>query len=338
MSFVGLDETTLGVYTCQTHLQMRLFHAVGRQGLRMDEKVEEDGHREAAIAEQRASATAPRGHTHALLETIESQLNAATLSQVKTGFLLPFSSARFLFRNTRLVPFVIMPALINLVLFGIAAFLLVGNIGGLVDWIWAKPVLEGFWSYILVGLWYLMYVVAVVVALLLSYALVLLAGGLVASPFNDVLSERTERILTGVEEMPATGRSFVADILRSAVSSGSIALVYAIIMVPILLLNLIPVAGSAIATVLGGAVSAFFLALEYTDPVLERYDFGVRDKFSMIRERLPLTGSFGLGTSLLLWIPLLNFLCMPIAVIGGTALGIALKDEPDDAPNQLDDG
>lgn len=276
--------------------------------------------------------------THPLLESIDDALGADRLGQLKTGFFLPFKSARFLVRNTELIPFVVMPALINIVLFGIAAFFLVGNIGEVVDWLWTKPVTDGFLSYVLLVVWYVVYVLALLLAVLLSYALVLVTGGLVASPFNDFLSERTERILTGVEQFPESDESVAGQILRSAVSSGSIALTYAVIMVPILLLNLIPGIGNAAATILGGAVSAFFLALEYTDPVLERYRFRVRDKFGMIRSHLALTGSFGLGTSLLLWIPLLNFLCMPIAVIGGTALGIALKDEPDDASELLGDG
>jgi CysZ protein len=269
-----------------------------------------------------------RPQTHPMLADIEAGLNAERWTQFKTGFSLPFKSARFLLRNTELIPFVIVPALINIVLFGIAAFFLVGNIGEVVDWLWTKPVTDGLLSYLLLVVWYVVYVLAILVAVLLSYAVVLLTGGLIASPFNDFLSERTERVLTGIEEFPEPEGGVVAQGLRSVVSSGSIALTYAVIMVPILLLNVIPGIGNAAATILGGGVSAFFLALEYTDPVLERYRFGVRDKFGMIKSHLALTGSFGLGTSLLLWIPLLNFICMPIAVIGGTSLGIALKDEP----------
>jgi CysZ protein len=273
-----------------------------------------------------------RPATHPLLAEVEADLGAERFTQFKTGFFLPFKSARFLGRNTELIPFVIIPALINIVLFGVAAYFLVGNIGEVVDWLWTKPIGEGFLSYLLLAIWYVVYVVALLVAILLSYAFVLVTGGLVASPFNDLLSERTERILTGVDEFPEPAGGVAAQILRSAISSGSIALTYALLMAPILLLNLIPGVGNAAATILGGAVSAFFLALEFTDPVLERYHFSVRDKFGMIRSHLPLTGSFGFGTSLLLWIPLLNFLCMPIAVIGGTSLAVALKDA-DDAPH-----
>lgn len=286
-----------------------------------------EGTKESSTSNDVGAPTAPRAKTDPLLEDLESAIGAERFTQFKAGFFLPFRSARFLVRHTELIPFVIMPALINIVLFGLAAFFFVGNIGDVVDWLWTKPIIDGFLSYVLLGLWYVVYVLAILVALLLSYAVVLVTGGLVASPFNDILSERTERILTGVDEFPEPQESLLAQIARSALSSGSIALAYAFIMVPILLLNLIPGIGNAAATILGGIVSAFFLALEYTDPVLERYRFRVRDKFGMIRARLPLTGSFGLGTSLMLWIPLLNFLCMPIAVIGGTSLGIALKDE-----------
>ena len=263
---------------------------------------------------------------HELLEDLFDARKASKTRQFSQGVLLPFRSARFLSQNKKLVPFVIVPALINLVLFSISAYLMVTHAGSLLDWLWTKPVVDGIVGYLLVALWYVAYVITLALAIVVAYVVVLVVGGVLASPFHDFLSEHTERILRGVDELADSDESMVAGLIRSAISSGFIGLTYATIMAPIILLNLIPIAGSIASTILGTCVSAFFLALEYTDPTLERHHVRLKDKFGLIWQNLSLTGSFGLGCALLLWVPLLNFLCMPIAVIGGTAMGIVLED------------
>lgn len=264
---------------------------------------------------------------HDLMNDLQQAHRGSTPRKVLGGLFLPFRAAKFLTQHKKLIPYVIIPALINVVLFALSFYLLVTHAGDLVDWLWEKPVVDGTLGYLLLALWYVVYVLSLLVAVVLSYVVVLVAGGIVASPFNDVLSEHTERILRGVDELPHNDEALIAGLLRSVVSSTFIALLYAAVMIPVLLLNLIPGAGNAASTVLSACVSAFFVSLEYTDPTLERHRVPLKRKFGLIWSNLPLTGAFGLGTSLLLWVPLMNFICMPIAVIGGTALGIVLEEE-----------
>ena len=215
-------------------------------------------------------------------------------------------------------PLVLLPALVNLGLFALAAFLVVSQADAVTGWLWSRP--DG----LLVVFWYVFYVFVVGLGLVLSYILVLLVGGVVASPFNDMLSERTEQLLTGSSSRPGEKASFVR-MLRSVGSTAFITLLYGALLLPILLLNLLPGLGSAVATLLGGTVGAFFVALEYTDVTFERHGYGLRRKVHLLRTCPVLAGGFGAGTSLLLWVPLLNFLCMPIAVVAGTALALRLS-------------
>ncbi|MFP4599586.1 MAG: EI24 domain-containing protein [Persicimonas sp.] len=265
---------------------------------------------------------------HPLLQQLYDAHERSRLGQFTYGLSLPFRAAKFLVQNAQLVPFVIIPAMINIVLFGLSAFLLVTNAGDLVEWLWQKPIVDAMIDYLWVGLWYVAYTLAILLAFVLSYVFVLVAGGIVASPFHDLLSEHTERILCGVDELPEDNEPFFPGMLRSIGSSAVIGLLYAVLITPILLLNLIPFAGSAAATVLGSCVSAYFVGLEYSDPTLQRHGVPLRSKLSLIWDNIPLAGGFGLGTSFLLWVPLLNFACMPIAVIAGTALGLVLEDAP----------
>jgi CysZ protein len=263
---------------------------------------------------------------HSFLEDLRAAHQGSRSNQISAGLKLPLGSVRFLLANKRLLPFVIMPALINLLLFAGSAVLLIMHAGDLLGWLWQKPAVEHSLDVPLVTLWYVAYVVSILLALVVSYVIVLVSGGILASPFHDFLSENTEQILLGVDELPDTGESMIAGLIRSVFSSALIGVTYGLLMIPILLLNVIPLAGSVAATILGASVSAYFVSLEYTDPTLERHGMRIRDKFRLIWDNLPLCASFGLGTSFLLWIPLLNFVCMPIAVIGGTALGLVLED------------
>lgn len=236
---------------------------------------------------------------------------------------LPLRAAAFLARTPRLWPFIVIPALINIVLFGIGVAVVLTNVDALLGWMWVRPVGEGAVVYLLVGLWYLMRALIVIVGLVISYIFVLLVGGILGSPFNDALSERTEIMLTG-RPAPETEGDFLGGIPRSIGSTAFITLIYLAVLLPILLLNLIPALGSVAATILGACLSAFFLSLEYADNTFERYGFSLKEKFRILRQNIALSGGVGLGTSLLLWIPLLNFLCIPIAVVSGTVLALGL--------------
>jgi CysZ protein len=264
---------------------------------------------------------------HEWLLDLRSAHRGSISRQVASGAILPFRSVRFLFQNRKLLPLIVVPALINMLLFGVSAYLLLTHAGEWLGWLWEKPGGSGFIDTLLVGVWYVVYAIALAACLVLSYIVVLIAGGILASPFHDILSEHTERILLGVEELESTGLSFTTGMLKSILSDVTIALLYAAVMVPILLLNFIPVLGSIAATALGSVASAYFVGLEYSDPLLQRREVPVRRKFRLIRDNFWLAGSFGLATSFCLWVPFLNFFCMPIAVIGGTALGIALTED-----------
>jgi CysZ protein len=101
---------------------------------------------------------------------------------------------------------------------------------------------------------------------------------------------------------------------------------YLLAMLPVVLLNLVPVVGSAAASAVGTVVSTFFLTLEYADFAMARRGYGLTDRLRLLRRHLPTTLGFGLGTALLLYVPVLNLLGMPVAVVGGTVVAVALDE------------
>jgi CysZ protein len=241
------------------------------------------------------------------------------------GMLLPLRSARLLAGAPTLWPFALAPALINVIVFLCVAAVMAWYTPTIVDWIW--PRLDAWSAWYWEVLWYAVAAIVVALVFIFSYLTALLIGSIVASPFNDVLSERSETILMARDQVPEREESLVRGAIRAIVSTLVVMGSYLAVMAPIVLLNLIPGVGSVLATVLGTGVSALFLTLEYADAPLDRRGHDLREKFELLDRHRALSFGFGLGASLLFWIPLLNFVTIPVAVVGGTALAIALSEQ-----------
>ena len=103
------------------------------------------------------------------------------------------------------------------------------------------------------------------------------------------------------------------------------ALLYVSLFCPLLLLNLVPVLGQVAYTVIGGLLSAFFIAREVMDYSLSRRQLSFRQKLQLQRDNLSCVGGLGMSSFILLWVPLANLVSMPAAVIGGTLLYCELE-------------
>ncbi len=229
-----------------------------------------------------------------------------------------FKSVAFLFKNPKLWSAALIPAAINIFLFVVTASLLFYYHGSILEEVWARP--EA-WYFII--LWWIVRILIIPLFLILSYFFTLIVGTIIAAPFLTTLSEKTESIFVGRE---VKGPTDMASNVRGAVTAVIYVSVYLLLMIPIFALNIIPFVGSVLSTILGGIVSSFVIGLEYTDYVFDRRGYSLKEKFGSVWREKPLCGGFGLGTSFLLWIPLVNFLTMPIAVIGGTAIAIAIDE------------
>lgn len=160
-----------------------------------------------------------------------------------------------------------------------------------------------------------------IVALLITTGFVLVRFGVViGSPFYSRLSERLEEQLSGVafDAPPPTVGNVVRDIARALLFELKKLLLALMIGAPTLLLNLIPVVGSFLATVGGVALGATISCLDFFDPPLERRRLRFRDKLGYIRQGLPATAGFGLVCLGLVSIPLLNLFAVPLCIAAGT--------------------
>lgn len=147
---------------------------------------------------------------------------------------------------------------------------------------------------------------------------------LVLAPLQDPLSEAAERALGDFEPPPfSAGRAARGVLLGLSHTALRVALM-TLGLVVLFPLNLVPGVG-AVAWWLGSTVwSGFWLACEHLSGPMARHlrPFGEVLRALWGRKRLAL--GFGLSLSVVLWLPVVNFFLLPLAVVGGTLLYRAL--------------
>ncbi len=244
------------------------------------------------------------------------------VSNFSRGFFSLFRSARFIIQHPGLLRFVIIPFLINLIVFSGSIYLGLDFFNDKVvhlipqgdAWYWAV-------------LYYFLWTLAVLVTTVVVFFSFTVVGNLIASPFNDLLSEKTERIITGIkDDTPFSLKLFWQSSLRTLVVEVKKISVFVILMLFLLILHLVPVFGSMIYSVLAVMLTLFFLVVEYMGFVFsrKRMNFGDQRRYIFFRKTTML--GFGTGVLVLLAIPFLQFVCIPLAVVSATRLWCEDKD------------
>ncbi|MCP3868092.1 MAG: sulfate transporter CysZ [Gammaproteobacteria bacterium] len=213
--------------------------------------------------------------------------------------------------------YLIVPLLVNILVFTVVGWIGYSQFDVLLDRFLPA---DSWLSYLSWILWPLF---AITLILITFYTFTVFAN-LLAAPFNGKLAEKVEELLTG--SLPdGTSGSIAADVLPSILSELRKIAYFLLRAIPLLLLFLIPVLNVA-APFLWIAFSAWFLSLEYVDYPMGNHGFKFNTlKASMKKIRLTALG-FGGGVTLLMLIPVVNFLAMPAAVAGATALWCNQKE------------
>jgi CysZ protein len=232
------------------------------------------------------------------------------------GFFAPFRSIRILRNNPRLLPYIVIPFLINVTVFSIAVYFGLDFFGTIVveqlpqgeSWYWAV-------------LYWLIWTLAVLMTAILVFFTFTVIGNLIASPFNDLLSERTEQTLTGksTDETFSPGQ-FLGDAWRTMLMEAKKMSIFVVAMVLILPLFFNDTATTEIYTVLAISLTLFFLSFEYLGFVMVRKRLFFSEQKNYIFARKFLMLGFSCGVMALLLIPFFQMLCIPLAVIGITRL------------------
>jgi CysZ protein len=163
--------------------------------------------------------------------------------------------------------------------------------------------------------------VGILVTLVLVFFTFTVVGSLIASPFNDILSERTEEILAGAKDYGTFSWAlFINDSRRIFVCEAKKISFFVAGMFVLMLLHLLPGIGSLLSSFLSVLWTVFFLVVEYTGYVFARKRITFRMQRNIIMSRIPLMFGFGTAVFCVLVIPFFQFLCIPLGVVGATRL------------------
>lgn len=246
---------------------------------------------------------------------------SSTIARFAYGFSLPLRGASLLMRRRRLKRFAILPLIANAVLYVIVLAVAVWFIGSwdpqVGEWQFWGPV--GGWLSTAVN-WSagpLKWLVAIPLLLAFCWFTFQVVGMIVASPFNDILSERVERTLCfPKEQLDVPLRLTAANAVVGVLDSTKIVALQVVATILVLPLLFVPVVG-AVPLLL---VTAYFAGLGFFDVSMARNDLRYRHKRAKISDiRAELFG-LGVAMELLFLIPFMGLLMLPVGVTAGTML------------------
>ena len=231
------------------------------------------------------------------------------------GFFYPFRAARFIKDHPKLLKYIIIPFLINVVILSWAVYWGLSFFNSVaVNYI---PQGEA-WYWVILS--YFLWTVAIIITMVLVFFGFTVTGAIIASPFNDILSEKTEEILTGIHnDEPFVFKVFLKDAIHTVLDECKKVIIFVIVMIFLLPLNLLP-GGSLPYSFLTILLTVFFLVVEYTGYVFYRKHQTFRDQRRFIFSQKFLLLGFGTGVMGILAVPFLQFFCIPLGVVGATRL------------------
>lgn len=229
-----------------------------------------------------------------------------------------------LLTHPQLRTYILVPLLVNCVIFAVLTGLVISNFDLLTQLDWHFPEWLEFLEKTLK--WVVWFLLVVVVIIAYGYTFNILTN-IIAAPFYGLLAQRTEELLKG-EAIPdeplykMIPRTLFREMKKLAyfITRGIFIVLLMLLLSTLPLLNLlVPVVGT-----LWGAWS---MALQYADYPADNH----QTDFPLLRRRLRHRkySSIGFGGTVLgcSMIPLLNIIAMPAAVVGGTIYWINELEE-----------
>jgi len=210
--------------------------------------------------------------------------------------------------------FVIIPLAVNILIFGSLIGLGFSYLSGLMNSLLAS--IPGWLEFIEWILWPL---IGITVSLITGYLFTAVAL-IIASPFNALLAEKTEELVTGrpVDALEGLGAALMV-LPRSILRELAKLLYYVPMAVFVLVVSFIP-GINAVAPVLWLLLGAWMMSIQFVDYPMDNHQLSFADVKEAVRSRRLSSMGFGGLVALCTGIPIVNFFVVPAAVVGATLL------------------
>jgi len=234
--------------------------------------------------------------------------------------------ARYLLTGFRLITqpglrgFVMIPLLLNAIVFGSLGYLAIDEFAGMLD-----SLMQGIPSWA-AFIRYLLWPLFVLLLLVVSAWTFTIVGNLIASPFAGILAEQAEAILTRqVSTTAFDWKIFPAIAARSLRRECSKLLYYLGWAIVILIVSILV---SPLAPLLWFAFGAWMMAVQYVDYPFDNHQHSFTELKSWLAKNRVLALGFGAAVLVASVIPLVNLVVIPAAICGATALWVDKKSSP----------
>jgi CysZ protein len=206
---------------------------------------------------------------------------------------------------------VIIPLVINILIFGSLITIGFNYISDLMD-----SMLASIPEWLNFIRWILWPIIVITVGLISGYVFTSVAL-VIASPFNALLSEKAEELITGqpVNSLEGFGAALIA-VPKSIVRELMKLLYYIPMAILALLISFIPGVGAVAWLLLG----AWMMSIQFVDYPMDNHQLSFADVKAAVRSRRLSSMGFGGLVALCASIPLVNFFVVPAAVVGATLL------------------
>ncbi|MEJ2608539.1 MAG: sulfate transporter CysZ [Candidatus Thiodiazotropha sp.] len=209
-------------------------------------------------------------------------------------------------------PFVLIPLLVNIVVFSLLIWLGITQFEQLME-----QFLPANGSWLAWLRWLLWPLFAMTVLLLVFYSFTLIAN-LIAAPFNSLLAEKIEAYLGGEPPKQQGGAKQMMKELLPLLYSEINKLTYFLLRaIPLLILFFIP-GVNIVAPFLWMLFSAWYLAIEYGDYPMGNHHLSFKEQHRRLKLSRLTSLTFGGSLTAMMMVPVLNFIAMPAAVAGAT--------------------
>lgn len=218
--------------------------------------------------------------------------------------------------------FVILPLLINLLLFGLMLYWSVQRFDG---WLHAMLATLPSWLDFLAYVLWPLFVLLLLIMIFFSFTLI---ANLIAAPFNGLLAEKVEVLIRGQDNFPAFSMAELLALVPRTLGRELRKLLYFLPRATgLLLLSLIP-GVNLLASPLWLLWGSWMMCVQYLDYPADNHKLGWQDMLSWLRARRWKSLGFGASVYLALWVPGLNLIMMPAAIAGATLFWVREHDTP----------
>ncbi|MFM2484363.1 sulfate transporter CysZ [Celerinatantimonas yamalensis] len=242
------------------------------------------------------------------------------------------SGAHYFVQGWRLVSrpglrlFVIIPLLVNTLLFAGAFYWLFDRLQYWIEQITLALPTSLHW------LDWLIWPLAVIAIIFVFSFIFASVGNWLAAPFNGILAERTELLLTGQPLPEAKLSELLTDIPRTLLREWQKFCYWLPRSLVLVCAFFIPGLGQTVIPVLWFVFSAWMMAIQYIDYPFDNHKIAFRPmRAQLSRNRLG-NWLFGALVTVATWIPLVNWVVMPAAICGATALWVDYYRDEEQSP------